>query len=143
MFSKTYAFDAATGLLKRDVGLAALTADAYVGDQWDQGGAAATDAICVINVESVDVASNDEVYRFVVLGSETADRSDGQILGMIEIGDNAAIALETVDPSAGDRAEIRFRTEKNGTKFRYVDLHLDVAGATPSIGFNAHITKDV
>ncbi len=141
-FTTFYTADAATGLLKRDVGLAALTADAYVGTQHNQGAATATHGICIINVESIDVASSNEVYRFVVLGSNVADRSDGEILGMIEIGDAGTIALETVDAAAGDRNEIRFRTEKNGTKFQYIDLHLDVTGTTPSIGFSAFMSVE-
>jgi uncharacterized OB-fold protein len=99
--------------------------------------------ICLINLESVKVSANNEVYRFVVLGSNTADRSDGEILGMLEIGDGGTIALETVDAAVGDRAEIRFRTEKADRIFRYVDLHLDTSGTSPSIGFNAYMSKEV
>ena len=142
-FSKYYAFDGATGLLKRDIGQAAVTADAYIGDQWDQGAAASTDCIAVINLEAVTVGAGDEVYQFVIVGSETDDRSDAQILGEATVGDATAIALETVDAAAGDRVEIRFRTEKNGTRFQYVDLYLNVTGASPSVTFNAHISKEI
>jgi len=141
-FSKFYALDAATGLLKRDIGLAALTADAYVGTQWDQGAAAATDCIAAINIESCKVSAGDETYLLTILGSQTSDRSDGEILAQVFVGDAGTIALETRDTIAGDRVEMRFRTEKNGTQFQYVDLHLDVSGTFPSIGFNAYITKE-
>lgn len=142
-FSKYYALDAATGLLKRDVGLSALTADAYVGDQFDQLAATATDMIAVVNIESCKVSAGDETYLLTVLGSNATNRSDGEILAQVFVGDAGTIALETRDTIAGDRVEMRFRTEKNGTKFRYVDLHLDVTGTSPSIGFNAYMTKEM
>lgn len=140
--SKFFAFDAATGLVKRDVGAAALTADGYVGDQWDQGAAALTSAICVVNLESVAVGGGDEVYDFIIVGSNVADRSDGEILAMQRVGAEAAIDEENRDAAAGDRIEIRFRTEKNEMKFQYVDLYLDVTGAAASVGFNAYISKE-
>ena len=142
MPSKYYAIDAAPGLIKRANGLAALTADAYVGDQHDQGGAVATDGICIINIESCKVSAGNETYLFTVVGSNVADRSDGEILGQITLGDAGTIALETRDTIAGDRAEIRWRSEKNDTEFRYLDLHLDVSGTSPSIGFGAYFSKE-
>lgn len=141
--AKFYAFDALAGVLKRDVAQAALTSTGYVGTQWDQGDAVMTDGICVINIESVDVASNDEVYTFRIVGSNQADRSDGEVLGMAVAGDAGSITVETRDSAVADRIEVRFRTEKNETKFRYVDLHLEVAGTTPSIGFSAYISKEI
>ena len=90
-FSKFYAFDALAGVLKRDVGLAALTTDGYVGTQWDQGAAALTDCVLVINVESIDVAGTDEIYNFRVVGSNVADRSDGEVLAERVLGHITAI----------------------------------------------------
>lgn len=142
MPSKYYAIDAAPGLIKREAGLAALTADAYVGVQHDQGGAAATDLIALINIESCKVSAGNETYLFTVVGSNVADRSDGEILGQVTLGDAGTIAVETRDTIVGDRGEIRCRTEKNGTEFRYIDLHLDVTGTSPSIAFGAYFSKE-
>lgn len=142
MQSKTYAFDAAPGLVKRDVGLAALSADGFVGPQWDQGGATATDAILIANVESI-TASTDETYELSIVASNAANRSDAVVLGSVKIGKASAITNETVDAVAGDRVELRFRTEKNEKRYRYVDLYLDVAGTAPSIGLNAYLSKEI
>ena len=142
-YSKTYAFDAATGLLKRDPAQAALTATGYVGSQYDQLSAAAGEMVCVINIESIDISSANETYTFRIVGSNIADRSDGEVLGMAMTGVAATITIETRNGAAGDRIVIRFRSEKNRVKFRYLDLHLTVAGTTPSIGFSAYISKDV
>lgn len=139
---KFFGIDAATGLIKRELGSAALTADAYIGTQWDQGAAAATDFVCVVDVEACTVSAGDETYTLRLVGSNVADRSDGQILDTLELGDAGTLAIETVDTTAGDRFVMRARSRRNGTDFRYIDLHLDVAGASPSITFGAFISKE-
>lgn len=143
MVSKTFAIDAATGLIKRALGSAALTSDGYVGTQHDQGAAVITDMLCRIVIEAVDVAGGDEIYDFYIVGSNVADRSDGQILGMMRVGDAAAVPVDTVDAAAGQVVDIRFRTERDNTAFRYIDLYLDGAGASFSITFGAYITKEI
>lgn len=142
--SKSFAFDAAPGLVKRDVGLAALTSTAYVGTQWDQGAAALTDGILIANIESITTGgATGETYVLRVVGSNVADRSDGEILAMAEIGNATTLGVETVTTAAGDKVEIRFRTEKNSKSFRYIDLHMTVAGTSPSIAMNAYISKEI
>lgn len=143
MPSKYFVMDGATGLIKREVGLSALTADAYVGTQHDQGGNVATDMACIINIESCKVSAGDEVYRFRIVGSLTSDRSDAEVLAELEVGDAGTLAIETRDCIAGDQLIIRFRTEKNDQEFRYIDLHLDVTGTSPSIGFGAYLSKEM
>ena len=143
MSSKTFAIDAATGLIKRELGLAALTADAYVGTQHDQGGAVVTDLVLVVDVESCKVSAGDETYTLRMIGSNVADRSDGQILGTMELGDAGTIPIETVDTIAGSRRILRCRSEVDQTYFQYLDLHLDVAGTSPSIGFGAFISREI
>lgn len=143
MTSKTYAIDAAVGMIKREGGLAALTATAYVGPQFDQGDSVVTDFVAVLNIESCKVSTGDEVYTFRVVGSNVADRSDGRVLGTIELGAAAALSLETVDTLAGDHRVIRCRSEVNDTYYRYLDLHLTAAGTSPSIAFGAFISKEI
>ena len=143
MSSKTFAIDAAPGLIKRALGLAALTSDGYVGDQHDQGDAAITDLVCIIDIESCKVSAGDETYTFRLIGSNSADRSDAQILDTLELGDAGTVPVATVDTVAGDRFVMRARTERQDTAFQYVDLHLDVAGTSPSIGFGAYISKEL
>lgn len=142
-YAKNYAIDADTGMIKRAPAQAALTATGYVGTQADLVAATAGDMVCVINIESIDIASTNETYTFRIVGSNVADRSDGEVLGMAMVGDASTISIETRDSVAGDRLVIPFRTEKNRTRYRYLDLHLTVAGTTPSIGFNAYISKEI
>jgi hypothetical protein len=142
-FAKNFGIDAATGLIKRAPASAAVTATAYIGTQYDQQAATATDMVCIINVEAVDIASTNEVYTFRIVGSNVADRSDGEVLGMAMLGHAGTITIETRNTAAGDRIIIPFRTEENRTRFRFVDLHLTAAGTTPSITFNAYFSKDI
>lgn len=138
-FQKYYPVD--KDMIFREPAQAALTSDGYVGTQKDLKASVLTEMVMVIGVEAIDIAGNDEIYAFRVIGSNDAGRSDATVLGMIQIGDAGTIPIETVDTAAGDRFEIRFCTEKNGVNFRYLDLHLDVTGATASITFNAHASK--
>ena len=126
----------------RPLGQAAITATGYIGTQWDQGDAVATDIAVVINVEAVDIANSDETYTFRLVGSNQANRSDAQVLDILEIGDAAALSIETVDVAAGDQFVMRGRSERRDLHFRYVDLHLTVGGTTPSITFGAFVTKE-
>lgn len=143
MSSKTFAIDAAAGLIKRELGLAALTATGYVGVQLDQGGAAVTDYVLVADIESCKVSAGNETYTLRLVGSNVADRSDAQILGTMELGDAGTLALETVDTVAGSRRILRVRSEVDQTLFQYIDLHLTVSGTAPSIGFGAFISREI
>jgi hypothetical protein len=98
--------------------------------------------VCLITVESIDIAGTDEVYDFRIVLSNTADRSDGVVVAQAALGHITAIpGPETVSTVAGDRHVLYFRTEKDGVAYRYVDLHLDVTGASASIGFGAYLSK--
>lgn len=142
MPSYSYALDAAAGMIKRELGSAALTADAYIGTQHNQGGAVATNIVCIVDVEACKVSAGDETYTLRLVGSNVADRSDGQILATLELGDAGTIPIETVDTAAGQRHIIRARTEVMDTALQYIDLHLDVAGTSPSITFGAFLSKE-
>lgn len=143
MLSKYYTVDAAPGLIKRELASVAVTADGYIGTQWDQGGAIATDFAMIIDIEACKVSAGNETYLFSVVGSNVADRSDAQILVQKMLGDAGTIPLETVDTAIGQRHVLWTRSELNDTEFRYIDLHLDTSGTSPSITFGAFISKEV
>lgn len=143
-YSQTFAIDAATGLIKRAVAQAAITASGYIGTQFDQLVASATDMVLVVNIEAITTAgATGETYEFRIVGSNVANRSDAEILDIAKIGNATSIGTgETRTTVAGDRLVMDFRTEKNRTKYRYLDLYLLVAGTSPSITFNAYLTKE-
>ena len=141
MTSQVFEFDASPGLVKREMGLVALTATAFIGTQWDQGGAVFTDVACILNIEACKISALDEIYTFRMVGSNLANRNDGQVLAMTMIGRATAISIETRNAAVGDQFIMRTRTERALTAFRFVDLHLTVAGTLPSITFGAHFAK--
>lgn len=141
MPSKYYEIDNATGLVKRAVAQAAVTGTGWVGTQWDQGAAVLTDVACIINLEAVNVAAG-SIYTFCLVGSNISDRSDGQVLARAVAGNATTVgAPETVAAAVGNEIVLLGRTEKNDTAFRYVDLHLTVAGGSATITFNARIAR--
>lgn len=142
MPTKRFAIDAAPGLIKRETGQAAVTATGYVGIAHDQGGAAVTDLVAVVNVEACKVSAGNETYTLRLVASNLPDRSDGQVIGMGQLGHAGTIGIETRNTAAGDQIVMRGRTEKADIFFRYIDLHLTVAGTAPSIQFGAYITKE-
>lgn len=142
MPSKYFAIDAATGLIKRALGSAAVTSTAYIGTQWDQGAATISDIVAVIQIEAINIAAG-SIYTFRLIGSNVADRSDGQVLDTFQCGLASVITIETRNSAAGDQIVMRARTERNETSFRYIDLHLTVAGASATITFGAYLSKEL
>ena len=141
MPSKYYEIDNATGLVKRAAAQAAVTSTGWVGTQWDQGAAVLTDVACIINLEAVNVAAG-SIYTFSLVGSNVSDRSDGQVLARAVVENATTVgAPETVAAAAGNEIVLLGRTEKNDTAFRYIDLHLTVAGGSATITFNARIAR--
>lgn len=140
MAQKYYAFD--DELLFRDKGAAALTSTGYIGTQIDQGEAVLTEYVLVVGIEAMKVSAGDEVYTLRVVGSQTADRSDARVLAELPLGDAAAKTIDTADDAVGDQIIIPFRSERPaGENQRYIDLHLTVAGTSPSTQFFAFLSK--
>jgi hypothetical protein len=144
-FAKAYAIDSAPGLIKRLATDPALTASAYIGTQYDQQAATATDMVMVANISAITVGgATPETYRFRIVGSNVANRSDAELLGEITIGGAAQVGVgETRSAAAGDRLVVPFRTEKNRTRYRFIDLYLLAAGTAPSITFQAYFSKEI
>jgi hypothetical protein len=137
---KTYPFD--KELEVRAMGSAAITADGYAGDQFDTLGAVHTEFVLVLNLEAVKVSAGDEIYTIRVLGSNTANRSDARVLAALDLGDAAAKAQDTADDAVGDQIVIPFITQRPaGTYHRYLDVHVDVGGTSPSITLGAFFSR--
>lgn len=137
---KTYPFD--KELEVRAMGAAAITAAAYAGDQFDTLGSVHTEFVLVINLETVKVSAGNEAYTILVVGSNTADRSDARVLASLVLGDTAAKTLDTVDDLAGDQIVIPFITQRPaGTYHRYLDVRVVPAGTSPSIQFGAFFSR--
>lgn len=151
MGDRTYSFDA--NLLLSD------NAAAYVADGFAQvGGADAVldlggnqgvtplqqariDAVCVIDITAIDIASGDERYRFKLLGCNTPGFASGvRELASLCVGKGSTMTPNTQADSIVGRYEILFSTEQANIKHQYVKLFIDVeAGTTPSISLQAFV----
>lgn len=107
------------------------------------------DADLVIDIATMDVASTDESYTFVLEGSPDAafgTAGNITILAILGAGSVAGVLTATGAPlGAADtvgRYVVPFRNERNGTTFRYLRLKTVIAGTSASTTFMAFVAKD-
>lgn len=95
----------------------------------------------VLQVDAIDIASNDESYRFILQGSNTADFSGTkENLGEIHLG-AAAVRLGGARASVVGRYAQGLANDVVGD-WDYVRVNAIVAGTTPSITVSSWITKN-
>lgn len=131
-----YTYDDATSL--RDS--AALTASAD-GDILDLG-PGLFDGFLVLDVASVEIASNDEYYTVNLEGSTVAAMtSTSECLAKAHFG--KLVVPQDANRTAAGRYVLPFRNEVNGTLMRYVRLSCVVAGTIDTTGmvFGAFLAK--
>ena len=140
----TAQFDAATEL--KDAG-SAVTGNgvATVGgvNRVVNIGPAFMSATLIVDVDLLDLSSNDEVYDLVLQGSTAPDFSSDVVnLLTVRVG-KASATGESADAVAGRYAR-SFLNSKDGTKpYPYLRMSHKVAGTTPSINYRAFITKSI
>jgi hypothetical protein len=105
------------------------------------------DAVCVIDVTAIDIASGNETYRLCVVGSNDPAFGSGKVncLGEMEIGKGASLGFANgqdapaVPAIGGNRYEVPFTNEQANVKYQFVKLYLVISGTTPSITFKAWV----
>lgn len=123
----------------RALGSAALTATAVLATITQQA-QQRTAYRTLVNVEALDIASNDEKYTLVVELSNDNFTTIEEVAAIIDFGATEVRQSGAPDTAAGDTAEILWTTEKNGKKYAAARLKMFVAGTTPSITFGCHST---
>lgn len=125
-------------------GAAAMTADGVTqvasANVSKQLGPGRFEGVLIIDVSALDIASNDEVYTFLLQGSSASDFSTKETLVSLALGATEVRPGGAVDSVIG-RYELPFITEQHDTVYDYVRLYVDVAGTTPSITFKAYIAE--
>lgn len=126
-------------MLFKDAGAIVASAAGQVGgsDKIIDVGAARFEAVMIVDVSALDIASNDEIYDIIVQGSTSASFASGiENLAQLNLA-----ATEVRDGGAQDsttgRYELPFCNEQDGTIYRYLRLYTKVAGSTPSINHTA------
>ena len=126
-----------SNLLLKDAGLVASSAAATVDSsaKYLDLGAGLVEGKLNIDVSALEIASNDELYKIALQGSDNSDFSTGdeEDLAILELG--AAEVLGGDQDSETGRYIIPFRNERNGTKYRYVRIYTTVSG-TVATGIN-------
>ncbi len=130
---KTY--DAATSLKAAGL-VAASAAQPTIVDL----GPAFMEADLVLDVSALEVATGDEIYTISLEGSNVLDMSSGSVeLARTVLGNNPAPA--DADTNLG-RHVVPFTNQLEGVYYRYVRLHVTVAGTIATgINFTAFIAK--
>jgi hypothetical protein len=155
MGDRTYAFDATMQL--SDGGQYTATgfaqfagADALIDLGGNQGVTptqqARIDAMCVIDVTTLDAATTDEAYRLMILGSNDPLFAAGaaQVLAEIEL---AGGVLSVLGPGAAGvtktavvgRYELPFTNEQANVKYQYLKMFHVLTGTTPIINYEAFV----
>lgn len=124
------------GLVKIDAA-GAVGGEAVIADL----GAGLVEGNMVVDVSAIEVADNDEVYKISLQGSTSSTFASGIVdLAILELG-AAEVTGGDADSAVG-RYILPFRTEKNGTVYRYVREYCDVDGTIATgINFTAHLAK--
>jgi len=140
--SLQFTFDAETEM--KDAGLIAASAAATVDGAAKilDVGAAGMMATLVVDISAIEIASNDEHYRIVLQGSNSASFASGiETLAALDLG-----ATEVRDGGAQDsvtgRMLLPFVNVQLGTTYRYLRVYTFVSGAIATgINYIAFIGK--
>lgn len=134
MGSRVYNIDAE--MLLKDAYDLTSTAAAQVSsaDQILDLGAARFEGVAVIDVSGIEVASTNEIYTVVLQGSNSATFASGiQNLASMDLG-AAAVRKGSAGVSLVGRYELPFVNEQADITYRYLRMHITVAGTIDTIG---------
>lgn len=92
------------------------------------------DAVAVLDVSAIDIASSNETYKIMVLGSNDPGMATGNVcLGEMTLGKGASIDGINMADSVIGRYEIMFSNQVAGSIYQYAAVYGILGGTTPSI----------
>lgn len=124
-------------LLHRAAAQAALTATTVLATI-DQGAAMATEYTTRSIVESIDIASNDELYQLVIEVSDDNFTTVNEVAAIMDYGATEVRQSGAPDSAVGDEKNMHWSTVVNGVPYQYWRARLIIAGTSPSIGLICH-----
>ncbi|MCC7047200.1 MAG: hypothetical protein IT562_10845 [Alphaproteobacteria bacterium] len=128
MGQRVYNFDAE--MVLKDAGLVAASAAAQVdsADKILDVGAARMDGVIVVDVDAIEIASNDEEYDILLQGSNSSSFASAiENLAQLNLGATEVRQGGAQDSVVG-RYEMPFTNEQASTVYRYLRLYTVVAG---------------
>lgn len=100
------------------------------------------EAVAIIDVTAIDIASGNETYKFLVNVSNDPSFGSGNVFNAGSIQLNAAGSDDV--PNSGNsvtgRYEVMFTNNIAGSIFEYCQIFLVVGGTTPSITYDGFIS---
>lgn len=135
MSRNSFSFDAELKL--KDAGLVAADAAAQVGgsNKILDLGAARVSGVLLAIVTAIEIASNDEIYRIVIQGSNSSSFASGiENLAELTLGATEVRPGGAQDSTTG-RYEVPFSNVQNDAVYQYLRVYTDVGG-TIATGIN-------
>jgi hypothetical protein len=133
-----------TDLLMKDAGLVAADAAGTVDDSAMvvNVGPGRVEGYLVVDVSAIEIASNDELYKIKLQGSNREDFLHKADLAILELGANEVLGGD--QDSTARRYVIPFTNERDGYLWPYLRVYTDVSGTIASgINFTAWLTNAV
>lgn len=136
-------FDAQLEL--KDAGLVASSAAAQVdaANKIIDLGAGEVHGDMFIDVSAIEIASNNELYEICLEGSSSATFASTIVtLARLHLGAHQVLTGGNDTDSTTGRYVVPFRTEQNGTVYRYVRAYTVVSGTVATgINYTALLTR--
>ena len=92
----------------------------------------------VFDVFKLDIPTNDELYRFHLMGGDDEEFTSEVSLCCLELG--AAEVVEGGVDSVRARYVLPFSNEQAGTIYPYVRIRHEISGSAPCINYKATLT---
>jgi len=141
---RSYTLDA--NLIMKDAGLIAADAAATVSSAAKilAVGDAVFKGVLVVDVTAIEIASNDELYRICVQGSDSATfASNVETVAQLSLGATEVRPGGAIDSTTG-RYEVFFSNQQAGVTYPYLRVYTDVSGTIATgINYSAFIGLDV
>lgn len=128
--------------LELEDGLAAIIADGEGSAIVDLGASVHVTGDIVVDVSAIDLVTGDEQYTIIAELSDDSGHASGiEPMGALLLGGvTASLGNRDVASTVG-RYILPFNNQMNDRVYRYLRLHFDVGGTTPSITCVAYLSK--
>jgi hypothetical protein len=147
---RTFTYDSALALSSGEAALTASAAAQVAGSAkvFDTGFVtggpnALFKGIAVIDITAIDTTSADELYTFIIQGSNSSTFASGvENLVELDLGATASRKGGATVVSGVGRYEVGFQSEQADVMYQYIRLYRLISGTTPSVTSTCFIGRD-
>ncbi len=110
---------------------------------FDAGSGALFKGIAVVDITNLKVSAADEIYTFIIQGSNSSTFASGiENLAELDLGAAAVRKGGATVVSAAGRYEIPFQNEQADVLYQYIRLYRLIAGTSPTVTSTCFIGRD-